>query len=315
MLKIEYFKYVIEVAKAGTINRAAENLFVSQPYLSLELKNLEHKLGVRLFARSNKGISLTRAGDAFLACATEICELAEKAEHIKYLDLQESELLHISSMCSFTMLDIYNEFARCNGDLSRIIYEEIPNEVILGKVLKGQSHIGVTYIYASELEAKRQELSEMGLHFVPLVREPLCVVLNKNHRLAKRNQISPEDLKDCYLILEQPKNGPQNSSIQNIIYPLVSRFGVTKPLYFDNNRSLLYFITKDTECYTVGQKALNLTNPFLVNGELVYIPFRGLRDELITGYVINENIPSTALQEKFIDSLEAFFADYARMDQ
>ena len=62
MLKMEYFYYMKEVCQTESINRAAENLYISQPYLSQTLKKIEQQLGVSLLKRSNKGISLTDAG-------------------------------------------------------------------------------------------------------------------------------------------------------------------------------------------------------------------------------------------------------------
>lgn len=310
MLKIDYFRYVIEIAKAGTINKAADRLFVSQPYLSLELKNLEHKLGIQLFSRSNKGITLTQAGEKFLSYANEIYRLVEQAEHIKDLYSTELETLTISSMYSFTILDIYSEFSKQATKLEHITYEEVPNEEIPDKVYRGASHVGLLYMYAHQMEYTRQNYLSRGLNFIPLINEPLCAVFNRSHPLASHPSICEEELSSYSLILENPKTGEKDSSVRNIIYPLINTFKMTKPIYFDNNRSLLYYITKNADCYTVGQKSLNITNPFVVSGELVYVPIDGLQDTLVTGYVFNENIPSTNLQERFIDYLEEYFARY-----
>ena len=310
MLKTDYFKYVIEIAQAGTINKAAERLFISQPYLSMELKNLESKLGVQLFLRSNKGISLTQAGEKFLAYANKICLLAEQAENIKEFYTNESESLRISCMYSFTMLDIYHDFFMQSSEFEHVAYEEIPNELIPDRVYHGNSHIGIFYMYASELERTEQSFAAQGLHFTPLVDEPLCAVLNQDHPLASRKTVQYEELADSHLVLEQPRSEKRGSSVFNIIYPLVKGLKISEPIYFDNNRSLLYYITRDPTCYTVGQKSLNLTNPFRVSDDLVYVPIEGLRDTLITGYIVNENIASTNLQERFIDVLEDYFAYY-----
>lgn len=82
MLKMEYFYYMKEVCQTGSINRAAENLYISQPYLSQTLKKIEQQLGVPLLKRSNKGISLTDAGKEFLNISKEIIQLTQQAESL-----------------------------------------------------------------------------------------------------------------------------------------------------------------------------------------------------------------------------------------
>ena len=65
-------EYVVETAKYGSISKAAQNLFISQPHLSNQIKALESQLGVTLFIRSARGIHLTREGKIFVDDAQSI---------------------------------------------------------------------------------------------------------------------------------------------------------------------------------------------------------------------------------------------------
>ncbi|MGZ6273738.1 MAG: LysR family transcriptional regulator, partial [Candidatus Limnocylindrales bacterium] len=67
-----------EVARHGTISRAAEALFVSQPALTARIQGLEHALGVSLFARGRHGSRLTEAGRAFLPHAERALTAVER---------------------------------------------------------------------------------------------------------------------------------------------------------------------------------------------------------------------------------------------
>jgi DNA-binding transcriptional LysR family regulator len=71
-------RYFLAVAKAGNISRAADFLHVTQPTLSRQMKELEGKLGEKLFFRSNRGMTLTEKGLRFRKRAEEITDLAEK---------------------------------------------------------------------------------------------------------------------------------------------------------------------------------------------------------------------------------------------
>ena len=93
MLKMEYFYYMKEVCQTGSINRAAENLYISQPYLSQTLRKIEQQLGVTLLKRSNKGISLTDAGKEFLNISKEIIQLTQQAESLQYAIIYNDELV------------------------------------------------------------------------------------------------------------------------------------------------------------------------------------------------------------------------------
>lgn len=65
-MNITQIKYVLEVAGASSMREASKKLYVSQPALSSSIRELEEELGILLFERSNKGISLTDAGESLL---------------------------------------------------------------------------------------------------------------------------------------------------------------------------------------------------------------------------------------------------------
>ena len=66
-MNVIYLKYAVAVAKAGSLNKAAEELFVAQPNLSRAIKELEKELGTVIFERTSKGISLTPDGEKLVA--------------------------------------------------------------------------------------------------------------------------------------------------------------------------------------------------------------------------------------------------------
>ena len=76
-MTLQQLKYVIEVSRSRSINKAAQNLFISQPSLSNALKELENEIGIIIFMRTNKGIILTPEGSEFLGYARQVVEQAE----------------------------------------------------------------------------------------------------------------------------------------------------------------------------------------------------------------------------------------------
>lgn len=307
MLKIEYFYYVMEIAKSKTINKAAENLYISQPYLSLELKELEAQLKVSLFKRSNRGVTLTPEGELFLEYAKEMLELINKANAIHKIDFHANDSLAISSMYSFTMLDVFHDFSNMDTHQDyKISYEEIPNSFIPQKVQTGKSDIGIVFTSSRKLEHYTKELADIGLAFHPIITEPVYAVLNKDNPLASQDFVTLKDLEDYKYTVEKTKQAGKSASIENNLLPEILPYFHVKDVSFDNNRSLLYYLTKNSDCFTLGQKGLNLTNPFCLYGNLVYVPISGLDVEMVTGYVVNTKIASSKLLEEFIHHLQQF---------
>ena len=65
-MNTKQMEYIIELAQTKNFNKAAENLFISQPTLTYQIKNAEDEIGFLIFDRSSKGVSLTPAGEQFI---------------------------------------------------------------------------------------------------------------------------------------------------------------------------------------------------------------------------------------------------------
>ncbi len=72
-------EYVLEAAKTNNFNRAAENLFVSQPTMTYQIKLLESEIGFPIFDRSPKGAVLTMAGEQFVTTLQDVQNQIKKA--------------------------------------------------------------------------------------------------------------------------------------------------------------------------------------------------------------------------------------------
>ena len=75
-MTLQQLKYLVTVAECKNISEAAEKLYISQPSLSAAIHNLEEEMGVTAFARSNKGVSVTREGEELLSLARNLLEQA-----------------------------------------------------------------------------------------------------------------------------------------------------------------------------------------------------------------------------------------------
>ena len=104
-MEIRTLRYFLETAREGNMTRAAERLFVSQPTMSKQLKELESELGTKLFIRSNYSIKLTEAGMLLKKRAEDILSLVDKTEaEFKSLDELNSGDIYIGAPESESMM-------------------------------------------------------------------------------------------------------------------------------------------------------------------------------------------------------------------
>ena len=87
-MTLTQLRYIIAIADTGSMNEAAKSLFISQPSLSLAVKELEKEIGTELFKRSNRGVSVTQEGMEFLSYANSSGWMnmnlqSEKQRHMK----------------------------------------------------------------------------------------------------------------------------------------------------------------------------------------------------------------------------------------
>ena len=87
-MTLNQLRYVIQIADSSSMNEAAKAMFISQPSLSASVKDLEDEIGIEIFIRSNRGISLTPEGKEFLGYARQVVQQYELIEK-RYIDKGE----------------------------------------------------------------------------------------------------------------------------------------------------------------------------------------------------------------------------------
>ena len=79
-MTLQQLKYAIAVADTGNITEASRRVFISQPSLTAAIRDLEEEMGITIFSRSNKGVTVTNEGDDFLSYARQVLEQAALLE-------------------------------------------------------------------------------------------------------------------------------------------------------------------------------------------------------------------------------------------
>lgn len=146
-MTLQQLRYVVTIAEIGTISKAAEELFVSQPSLTKALKELEKEMQITIFDRTNKGIHVSREGEIFLGYARQVLEQAALIEEkYKHKSGGKQEFCISTQHYSFAVnafVDLIKEYGSENYDFS---LRETQTYEIIDDVARMKSEIGILYL-------------------------------------------------------------------------------------------------------------------------------------------------------------------------
>lgn len=186
-MTLTQLEYLVAIEKFGSFSEAAENCFVTQPTLSMQVQKLEEELGVIIFRRDKQPIEPTDIGKKVLEQAKQILKEKEKLHII--LQIERGEFVGslrvaiIPTISSYLLPMFLGNFTKRYPDVELIIDEVTTDEVING--LK-KSHFDIGII---ALRSNNENFLTDTLYY-----EPFVAFLPPEHKLMKKKKISQEDL-------------------------------------------------------------------------------------------------------------------------
>ncbi|MFC7687242.1 LysR family transcriptional regulator [Ureibacillus sp. GCM10028918] len=216
--QLEYFKIVAEMQH---MTHAAEQLNISQPALSKSISNIEQEIGVPLFDRQGRSISLNRYGKLFLTSVDAILREFEKAK------------VEISSLVMPGYGDVAFGFIHTLGmevvpELMAHIPEKYPNMKFT--LTQAASYNLLKWLEEGQVDlclSQRIESKSIDIKWIDLWSEELFVIVPKNHRFANRETIKLEEIKDEPFISIKRGN-----ALRQIVDKLIKEAGITTNMTF-----------------------------------------------------------------------------------
>ena len=183
-MEIFQLRYFVAAARRLHFSRAAEELFISQPTLSLQMGRLELELGTPLFHRTGRRVTLTDAGAALLPLAEQILHREAEARSVvqEVAGLQRGHL----TLCALPALDQHllppwlARFRREHPGVQLRVRELRPARAVARSVAEGEADLGFVHL-PCEFE---------GLSVQPLLVEDLALVVAEGHPLAGREEVA-----------------------------------------------------------------------------------------------------------------------------
>ena len=195
-MTLQQLKYALTIADCGSMNEAAKQLFISQPSLSETMKELETEIGIEIFLRSNRGISITPEGEEFLGYARQVTEQFGLLQS-RYIEKKKKEKFSVSTQHYTFAVKAFVETVKKLG-MERYEYavHETTTYDIITNVRSFKSEIGVLYLNDFNEKVMMKTIQENGLEFKELFSCNTFVYLWAGHPLAGREAISMEELDD-----------------------------------------------------------------------------------------------------------------------
>ena len=190
--------YLLEVAKTGSMNKAAERPFISQPTLTKAIKEAEAEIGFPIFTRNNRGVTLTPRGDDFIADIRQVYHhyqaLMDKYQKDEDKDKKKFGVsTQHYSFAAKAFVEMVHQFGTLHYDFA---YRETTTAAVIDEVATGKSEIGILYRSPYNERVIDRHLVENNLKFTPIAKSRAYVYLWQGHPLADRKAIRFADLKD-----------------------------------------------------------------------------------------------------------------------
>lgn len=297
-MTLAQLRYAITVAGASSMNEAARKLFISQPSLSAAIKELEEEVGVELFKRTNRGISVTLEGEEFIGYARQVVEQYNLIES-KYILKENTKKKFGVSMQHYTFaVKAFVEMVKQFGmDEYEFEIHETKTYDVIEDVKNCKSEIGVLYINDFNKKVLTKLFHQSGVEFHELLKCHIYVYLWKGHPLASKKEITLEELEE-YPCLSFDQG--QNNSFY-FAEEVLSTYDY-KRLIKANDRAtflnLMIGLNGYTLCSGIMCEELNGSD---------YCAVKLKSDEIMTiGYISRKGVPISPLGKKYLEEISKY---------
>ena len=196
-MNILHMKYAVEVARLGSLNKAAETLMIAQPNISRSIKELEADLGITIFQRSAKGMVLTPDGEEFMDYARDILHRIDKIEQSYRDGSHKKRKFSISVPRACYISAAMAEFSKNIGDTPvEIYYKETNSKKTIQKLLENEYKLGIIRYSDNYDKYYKDMLEEKGLSYELVAEFSYVLIMSRDHPLADKEIITYEDLSD-----------------------------------------------------------------------------------------------------------------------
>lgn len=196
-----HLQYMLEVARCRSINQAAQNLILSQPYLSSIIKKVEEDIGYQIFIRTSSGVKITEEGIEFLEYVRQIERQIKNIYAIKK-KREEKCNLSIATVYSSVILQSFLDFQNIdNRENSQDFIVENNQNDIIEQIISGEVRLGIIQGSKTSDLYRAPYYQKYDLeNIIILENVPVKVIVYEGNPLSKRKSIHLSEIRNYPLI-------------------------------------------------------------------------------------------------------------------
>ena len=306
-LTIQQLRYAVGIANTGSFNKAAEALFISQPSLTMAVQDLEKQIGITVFNRSNRGVTLTPEGEEFIARANELLNHFKSVVARYDEESQKKKRFAVSTQhYSFAVKSFTNMVKKFNIDDYDFALRETKTKEVIDDVTSLRSEIGIIYLSDFNRKYLTYLLKEHDLVFQKLVICNAYAYMWKSNPLASKPYVTLEDLSQypC-LSFEQGESGNYYFAEE-----ILSTNEYHRTIKANDRATMLNFMV-DLNGYTLCSGIISEE----INGsDYVAVPFKDDKGEcgrqMEIGYIVKKNFMLSTICRIYIREMEEYLKAY-----
>lgn len=304
-MTLQQLHYIITISKMGSMNKAAAYLYVSQPSLTSAVKELEKELGITIFIRNGRGITLTNDGAEFLQYAQQVYQqyeiLLEKYEMPGNVKKKFAVSTQHYSFAVKAFVATVNSYDTTKYDFA---LRETATYDVIQDVGTLKSEVGILYLSDFNRKVITKHFKDNDLIFTPLITCKAYVYLWKGHPLAHEKSISFNQLRDYPALFFEQKNGSFYYSEE-----ILSTNEYERTIHTCDratNLNLMVGINAYTLCSGIICEELN-------GDDFVAVPFRDDEENqnstMEIGYITKKHTMLSQVGERYIEELRNYLKE------
>ena len=298
-MNMNQIKYVLTIAASSSMREAAAKLFISQPALSSSIHELEDELGILIFERSNKGITLTDEGHEFVNYAKKAVNQYVILEDRYLSKNKDKELFSVSTQhYNFAIHSFANVVKQHDPEKFIFSIHETKTNEVLENVRDLKSEIGIISYSGTNEALIRKLLKEYQLEFTPLMIRKTYAYIWKENPLAARSEISLEELKG-FPCITFDQSGSSNFYLPE---EAMADYEFDKLVTTDDRATSMELIA-ELGGYSIGSGMLSDENAILPG--IVSVKLKE-EDPLTIGYITRKGSSFSQYGKEYIEELQKY---------
>lgn len=298
-MDIKQLEFFVTACEYGSLSRAAECLYTSQPNVSKTIRALEQELGRPLLERSGKGVSPTAYGETVLEYARLILKTTATISSLAVPETVNSIRVssYPSNMIARMLVDFYREW----GQKYAIEHHEGTVEEITGQVHQGISEIGFVHVAQKQVPTFRHILSHKNLDFTPLATKNICLYVGPAHPLYKEESVDFSQLPKLKFVRGVRDFFSMEHHLEHVSMGAIETKNLNHVVYSNSNHLTINLLLHTDVC-SLG---LDFVHEPYRQYDLKALPVKGCEPFLQVGYVHDPKRPLSVPAQWLIDRFES----------